>query len=69
MLTFVATGMQAFTSDVGEAARPVVHPRLVTASYGVSWLYCIGDVVHHTLEANSRGASRRETLEIATEKA
>ena len=34
----------AFTSDFGEAARPVVRPRLVTASYAVTWLYVLGDV-------------------------
>jgi fission process protein 1 len=33
----------AFSSDVGEAARPVVHPKLVTASYGLTWLYVFGD--------------------------
>lgn len=30
------------TSDVGEAFRPVVHPAVVTAAYGVSWLYLVG---------------------------
>ena len=34
----------AFSSDVGEAARPVAHPRLVTASYALTWLYVFGDV-------------------------
>lgn len=34
----------AFTSDFGEAARPVVRPKLVTASYAVTWLYVLGDV-------------------------
>ena len=33
----------AFSSDVGEAARPVVHPKLVTASYALTWLYVLGD--------------------------
>lgn len=30
------------TSDVGEAFRPVVPPAVVTAAYGVSWLYLAG---------------------------
>ena len=30
------------TSDVGEAFRPVVHPAVVTAAYGISWLYLAG---------------------------
>jgi fission process protein 1 len=34
----------AYTSDVGESFRPVAHPRLVTASYGISWAYVFGDV-------------------------
>ena len=34
----------AFTSDFGEAARPVVRPKIVTASYAITWLYVVGDV-------------------------
>lgn len=30
------------TSDVGEAFRPLVPPAVVTAAYGVSWLYLVG---------------------------
>jgi Mitochondrial 18 KDa protein (MTP18) len=30
------------TSDVGEAFRPVVPPWVVTAAYGVSWIYLAG---------------------------
>jgi fission process protein 1 len=30
------------TSDIGEAFRPVVPPWVVTAAYGVSWLYLSG---------------------------
>ncbi len=30
------------TSDVGEAFRPIVPPSLVTAAYGISWLYLVG---------------------------
>ncbi|KAH8736521.1 mitochondrial 18 KDa protein-domain-containing protein [Ilyonectria robusta] len=36
----------AYTSDIGESFRPVAHPNLVRAAYGVSWLYLIGDVSH-----------------------
>lgn len=32
------------TSDVGEAFRPVVSPYIVTAAYGISWLYLAGCV-------------------------
>lgn len=34
----------AFTSDFGEALRPVVHKRIVTATYGVAFAYCFADV-------------------------
>lgn len=33
----------AYTSDIGEAFRPVVPPSVVTAGYAVSWAYLIGD--------------------------
>lgn len=34
----------AYTSDVGEAARPVVHPNIVRLTYGISWGYVLVDV-------------------------
>ncbi len=34
----------AFTSDFGEALRPVASPRVVTGSYVVAFGYCIADV-------------------------
>lgn len=34
----------AYTSDVGEAFRPIVPPAVVTAAYGISWLYLSLDV-------------------------
>lgn len=34
----------AYTSDVGEAFRPIVPPAVVTAAYGISWLYLGLDV-------------------------
>ncbi|PFH52628.1 hypothetical protein AMATHDRAFT_139729 [Amanita thiersii Skay4041] len=47
----------AYTSDVGEAFRPVVHPMLVTAAYGVSWLYLAGDVAYESYKAHRLGPS------------
>ena len=41
----------AYTSDVGESFRPIAHPNLVRAAYGVSWLYLIGDVSHEGYRA------------------
>ncbi|KAL9933494.1 hypothetical protein V8E36_007670 [Tilletia maclaganii] len=34
----------AFTSEVGEAIRPLVSPAVVRAAYGISWAYIFGDV-------------------------
>jgi len=52
----------AFTSDVGEAFRPVAHPRLVTAAYGISWLYVVADVSYEGYKEHKRGG---DTLDIA----
>lgn len=41
----------AYTSDIGESFRPVAHPRLVRAAYGISWLYILGDVSHEGYRA------------------
>lgn len=41
----------AYTSDIGESFRPVAHPGLVRAAYGVSWLYILGDVSYEGYKA------------------
>lgn len=41
----------AYTSDIGESFRPIAHPNLVRAAYGVSWAYLIGDVAHEGYKA------------------
>lgn len=41
----------AYTSDIGELFRPVAHPRMVRAAYGVSWLYILGDVSYEGYKA------------------
>lgn len=45
----------AFTSDVGEAFRPVAHPRLVTAAYAISWGYVVADVSYEGYKEYKRG--------------
>ncbi|KAI0003042.1 mitochondrial 18 KDa protein-domain-containing protein [Russula compacta] len=45
----------AYTSDVGEAFRPIVPPSIVTAAYGISWLYLAGDVGYESYKAHRRG--------------
>lgn len=41
----------AYTSDIGESFRPVAHPNLVRAAYGISWAYLIGDVSYEGYKA------------------
>ncbi|KAI1468856.1 mitochondrial 18 KDa protein-domain-containing protein [Daldinia caldariorum] len=41
----------AYTSDIGESFRPVAHPWLVRAAYGVSWAYIVGDVSYEGYKA------------------
>ncbi|EJD00898.1 uncharacterized protein FOMMEDRAFT_21364 [Fomitiporia mediterranea MF3/22] len=53
----------AYTSDVGEAFRPVVNPLVVRMAYGVSWAYLVGDVGFETWKAQRRGPN---PLEAAT---
>lgn len=45
----------AFTSDVGEALRPVVRTTIVNASYGVAIGYCVADVAWETYKVNKTG--------------
>ena len=44
----------AYTSDIGESFRPVAHPYLVRAAYGVSWAYLTGDVAYEGYKAYLR---------------
>ncbi|KAK0453831.1 mitochondrial 18 KDa protein-domain-containing protein [Armillaria borealis] len=55
----------AYTSDVGEAFRPVVPPWVVTAAYGVSWLYLGGDVAYESYKAHRRGPSAVEAAHFS----
>ncbi|KAF9055057.1 hypothetical protein BDZ89DRAFT_1097806 [Hymenopellis radicata] len=55
----------AYTSDVGEAFRPVVPPWVVTAAYGVSWLYLAGDVSYESYKAHRRGPTAVEAAYLS----
>lgn len=49
-LVAAASRYIAYSSDVGEAFRPLTRPAVVTAAYGISWAYVFGDVAsvcHH----------------------
>ncbi len=53
----------------GEAFRPVVRPLWVTASYGISWAYCIGDVAFESKKAHDQGVRGVELARFGTERA
>jgi mitochondrial fission process protein 1 len=53
------------TSDIGEAFRPVVPPWVVTAAYGVSWLYLGGDVAYESYKAHRQGPSALEAAHFS----
>ncbi|KAJ7688448.1 mitochondrial 18 KDa protein-domain-containing protein [Mycena rosella] len=55
----------AYTSDIGEAFRPVVPPWVVTAAYGVSWLYLAGDVSYESYKAHRRGPTPLEAAHFS----
>lgn len=58
----------AFTSDLGEAVRPVVATRLVRSMYGISWGYCGGDVIYNTWMAHKAGVDRSRLQEMTVER-
>ncbi|KAJ1330232.1 hypothetical protein BSLG_009651 [Batrachochytrium salamandrivorans] len=59
---FVTAGSRylAYTSDVGEAFRPVVPRGLVNAAYGISFAYVGVDVVYEGYKSSLRGDSTTE---------
>eukprot|EP00695_Tsukubamonas_globosa_P002612 TRINITY_DN3793_c0_g1_i1.p1 TRINITY_DN3793_c0_g1~~TRINITY_DN3793_c0_g1_i1.p1 ORF type:complete len:110 (+),score=17.08 TRINITY_DN3793_c0_g1_i1:103-432(+) len=56
----------AYTSDVGEAFRPVVSPTIVNLSYGVAFGYCILDVAYNGYKANKKGENVTRAVAHAT---
>ena len=45
----------AFSSDFGEALRPVSSPKMVNVSYAVAGAYCVTDVAWEAYKCKSRG--------------
>jgi len=52
----------AYTSDVGEAFRPVVPVRIVQAAYAISWLYVGTDVTIEGYREHNNGGSNTEVM-------
>jgi fission process protein 1 len=47
----------AFTSDVGEAIRPIVSKPIVTTAYGISFAYVGADIAYHTASARDNNGN------------
>lgn len=58
----------AFTSDFGEAFRPVANPWIVRGTYGVSWAYCIADVYYEAYKAKQKGLQGSELNRLVAER-
>ena len=57
--TFISKGrFLAYTSDIGEAARPTMPLWFVNGAYALTFVYVFAAIFHHTHEAYSDGASR-----------
>ena len=57
--TFISKGrFLAYTSDIGEAARPTMPLWFVNGAYALTFVYVFAAIGHHTHEAYSDGASR-----------
>ncbi|KAJ3208690.1 hypothetical protein HDU67_006596 [Dinochytrium kinnereticum] len=48
----------AYTSEVGEAFRPVISKTFVNSAYAVSWAYVIGDVGYEAYKVQKHGGSQ-----------
>lgn len=58
----------AYTSDVGEAVRPIVYPNVVKAAYGISFLYVGYDIGNHGYQSYKRDDSKSTTVKIVAER-
>jgi len=68
-ILFQSVRYTAYTSDLGESFRPIIHPKLVTTTYCISWAYVIGDVAWEGWKAASRQKKNKsEVLGIVTER-
>lgn len=52
----------AYSSDIGEAFRPLTRPAFVTGAYAISWTYILGDVCY----AGYKAAKQYEALASTT---
>ncbi|KNC97660.1 uncharacterized protein SPPG_07127 [Spizellomyces punctatus DAOM BR117] len=58
----------AYTSDVGEAFRPVVDPRIVKAAYAISFGYVGFDVAFEGVKAAKEGKDEKEIARVVVKR-
>ncbi len=59
----------AYTSDVGEAFRPIAHPRVVTGAYAISWGYVLFDCANEGYKQKKHGHDNNHIIRAVTERA
>ncbi|KAG2382735.1 hypothetical protein C9374_005315 [Naegleria lovaniensis] len=69
--TLITAGARylAYTSDVGEAFRPIVHPLIVKGAYAISWAYVLGDVGLQTYNEKQKNSPTSIILRTCTKTA
>ncbi|KAI9096461.1 mitochondrial 18kDa protein, partial [Phlyctochytrium arcticum] len=58
----------AYTSDVGEAFRPLLNKTLVNAAYGVSFAYVGFDVAFEGMKARQAGLEDKEVARVVVQR-
>ncbi|KAJ3073205.1 hypothetical protein HDU98_002024 [Podochytrium sp. JEL0797] len=58
----------AYSSEVGEAFRPVASPLFITGAYAVSWAYVLGDVGYEAYKMRQHGAQDIDVARTAMER-
>lgn len=61
--------MSAYTSEIGEAGRPILPPWMIKFAYGISWAYVIGDVSLATVAEIEKGSETNIVVRTATKQA
>ncbi|KAJ3031606.1 UNVERIFIED_CONTAM: hypothetical protein HDU68_002209 [Siphonaria sp. JEL0065] len=60
--------LMAYTSEVGEAFRPIASPHFVTGAYAISWAYVLGDVGYESYKMQQHGAKEIDIARTALER-
>lgn len=58
----------AYTSDIGEAFRPIVSPKIVTSAYAISWGYVICDVAYEGYKDYKHGSDNSHIARTVLER-